>query len=351
MTRAYGGRCEEPAPEAQARLRCTAAALRRRIVNKEPERPDIDVEDGISRAWVVVESGTEREKRVPVVDRLVIGRECAGIDEDHRLVLDDPTVSRHHLEIRAEPDLAGAYAVDMSANGTRLNGTRIERAVPVPIAPGDQLKIGDVELRFEARAFPAPGQRSARTTMRRHSQGPMAMVVGDIVGYSRISEANDSGVLTEALDTVFGELRTLLRRHGGMLANFAGDAFFAAWELDSSPDAAARAVDFALAAAERVSQLAPELPLAGGAEFRMGWGVTVGEATVSVLTGALTTVVGDAANLAFRLSGIGAREGRSDVLVLEDAAAAAAPGVLSEAERISVKGRAEPVTVRSLRLD
>jgi adenylate cyclase len=329
---------------------CHGGGSCQRIVNEERESYETDLQDEVCRAWAVVGAGTEGEKRVPVVGRLVIGRECAGIDEAHRLVLDDPTISRHHLEIRAEPDLGGVYAVDMSANGTRLNGTRIERAVLVPLAQGDRLQIGEVELRFEVRTAPARGRRSARTTMRRHSQGPMAMVVGDIVGYSRISEANDSSVLTEALDTVFGELRTLLRRHGGMLANFAGDAFFAAWELDSSPDAAARAVDFALAAAERVSQLAPELPLAGGAEFRMGWGVTVGEATVSVLTGALTTVVGDAANLAFRLSGIAAREGRSDVLVLEDAAAAAAPGVLSEAERISVKGRAEPVTVCSLRL-
>ncbi len=82
----------------------------------------------------------------------------------------------------------------------------------------------------------------------------------------------------------------------------------------------------------------------------MGWGVTVGEATVSVLTGALTTVVGDAANLAFRLSGIAARNGRGDILVLEDAAGGVTPGILAEeSEQITVKGRAEPVTVRSLR--
>jgi adenylate cyclase len=318
-------------------------------VTEKSERPETDVEEGISRAWAVVGPGTEREKRVPVMGRLVVGRECAGVDEAHRLVLDDPTISRHHLEIRAEPDLGGAYAVDMSANGTRLNGTRIERAVLVPLSSGDRLEIGDVELRFEARATPALGARAARTTMRAHSQGPMAMVVGDIVSYSRISEANDSAVLTEALDTVFGELRALLRRHGGMLANFAGDAFFAAWELASSPDAAQRAIAYAIAAAERVRQLGPTLSLAGEQELRMGWGVTVGDATVSVLTGALTTVVGDAANLAFRLSGIAARDGRGDVLVLEDAAAGAAPGVLAEkSELISIKGRAKPVAVRSL---
>ena len=319
-------------------------------MNEEPQRPETDVEGGVSRAGVIVGVGTEQEKRVPVLDRLVIGRECAGIDEAHRLVLDDPTISRHHLEIRAEPDLVGAYAVDMSANGTHLNGTRIERAVPVPVASGDRLEIGDVEIRFEARASSAPGQRAARTTMRRHSQGPMAMVVGDIVGYSRISEANDSAALTETLDTVFGDLRALLRRRGGMLANFAGDAFFGAWELDSFPDAPDRAIAFALAAAERVRKLAPTLSLAGEEELRMGWGVTVGEATVSVLTGALTTVVGDSANLAFRLSGIAARKGRGDVLVLEDAAAGVTPGILAEeSEQITVKGRAEPVTVRSLR--
>lgn len=331
---------------------CHGGGSCQRIVNEERESYETDLQDEVCRAWAVVGAGTEGEKRVPVVGRLVIGRECAGIDEAHRLVLDDPTISRHHLEIRAEPDLGGVYAVDMSANGTRLNGTRIERAVLVPLAQGDRLQIGEVELRFEARTAPARGRRSARTTMRRHSQGPMAMVVGDIVSYSRIAEENDSATLTQALDTVFGDLRSLLRRHGGMLANFAGDAFFGAWELDSLPDPPDRAIGFALAATERVRKLAPTLSLAGEEELRMGWGVTVGEATVSVLTGALTTVVGDAANLAFRLAGIAARDNRGDVLVLEDAAAGVAPGILAEeSERISVKGRAEPVVVRSLTAD
>ena len=301
---------------------------------------------GAAPAFAIVAPGSAREKRVPVIGRLVVGRECAGVDEAHRLVIDDPAVSRHHVEIRGEPDLGGAYAVDTSANGTRLNGRRIERGILIPLSPGDVLEIGDTEIRFEAGPAGERSRAAAKTTVRRYSHGPMAMVVGDIVGYSRIAAANDSAALTAALDRLFGELQGLLRLHGGMLANYAGDAFFGAWELDSVPDGTERALTFALQGADCVAQLAPDLPLDDAAEgaLKMGWGVTTGEATVSVLTGALTTVVGDAANLAFRLSGLAARAERAQVLVALDRDEHVLEGA-TRLERVDIKGRAEPVDV------
>jgi len=304
--------------------------------------------DGAARAFAVVGAGSPDEKRVPVVGRLVVGRECAGVDEAQRLVLDDPTVSRHHLEVRSEPDLGGAFALDASANGTRLNGSRIERGVLVPLSSGDILEVGDTEIRLEAGPPSDQPRSGARTTVRRFSHGPMAMAVGDIVGYSQIAEQNNSSALTSALDELFGELRGLLRLHGGMLGNYAGDAFFGAWELNSIPDGAERAIAFSLQAAERVRRLAPELALERDeeAELRMGWGVAVGEATVSVLTGVLTTIVGDAANLAFRLSGVAARDGRGEVLVLADAAVGETV-LFGAPEELALKGRSAPVSVVS----
>ncbi len=297
---------------------------------------------------VLLHAGTEREQRIPVFGRLVIGRQCSGVEERHRLVLDDPTVSRHHLEIRAEPDLGGIYAFDVSANGTHLNGARLERAKLVPLNAGDRLQLGDVELVVQAEAQLATGRSAARTTARRFVHGPMAMVVGDIVGYSTIAQANDSATLTHALDHLFGELRALLRTYGGMLANYAGDAFFAAWELNTIPDAGERAVAFAVQASELVRQIAPTLALKrpDRQELRMGWGVALGEGTVSVLTGSLTTVVGESANLAFRLSGLAAREQRGEVLVLADAAQSVGDSfAFGEAQALELKGRSEAVRV------
>ena len=38
----------------------------------------------------------------PVYDWLMVGRECPGVDERHRLLIDDPAVSRTHLELRLD---------------------------------------------------------------------------------------------------------------------------------------------------------------------------------------------------------------------------------------------------------
>jgi predicted component of type VI protein secretion system len=73
-------------------------------------------------------------------DSLVIGRsrECD-------LVLDDPNVSRKHMELRR--DRAGWTAVDLgSTNGVKVNGRRVGEA---PLEPGDEIAVGVSRLTFE----------------------------------------------------------------------------------------------------------------------------------------------------------------------------------------------------------
>ena len=66
--------------------------------------------------------------------RLTIGRAS-----DCDLMLADPSVSRHHAELRRQDE--GWLLVDLgSTNGTRLNGWRI--AGPVPVRPGDRVSFG-----------------------------------------------------------------------------------------------------------------------------------------------------------------------------------------------------------------
>ena len=78
---------------------------------------------------------------------LVVGRECAEFDDAHSLILDDPSISRVHLEIRHQGPRV--QVVDTSTNGTRLNGVALTRDVPTTLTSGDTLKIGGVELRYE----------------------------------------------------------------------------------------------------------------------------------------------------------------------------------------------------------
>ena len=113
-------------------------------------------------------------------------------------------------------------------------------------------------------------------------------------------------------------------------------------------DPARSAVAFAVEAAETVPRIAAGLDLRdpGGGPLRMGWGVALGPAAVSQLTGMLVTVLGDATNVAFRLSGLAGRDGRPGVLVTDAVYhATSAAFAFTSPSAIQVKGRRQPVQV------
>jgi adenylate cyclase len=311
-----------------------------------------DPEPGPPAALVIAAVRAEKHS-TPVYDWLMVGRECPGVDERHRLLIDDPAVSRTHLELRLDFELDQAWLTDHSTNGTRLNGRRIERSVPVSIKPGDRVRLGQAELQFRSPRFTAmagrvPGGAKGRQTLREVAVMDMVMVVGDIVGFSTIAENTGDLVLLEAVDRLYAELRQILSRHHGTLSNYVGDAFFATWEVAAVPDAARAAVAFAVEAAETVPRIAAGLDLRdpGGRPLRMGWGVASGTAAVSQLTGMLVTVLGDATNVAFRLSAIAGREGRAGVLVTQAVHRATSEGfAFTPPSAIQVKGRTQAVEV------
>jgi pSer/pThr/pTyr-binding forkhead associated (FHA) protein len=73
---------------------------------------------------------------------LTVGR---GAPNDIRLD-DDDFASAHHARI--EPRRDGVWVEDIgSTNGTYLNGTRLGR--PQKLAPGDVVRIGETDLRYE----------------------------------------------------------------------------------------------------------------------------------------------------------------------------------------------------------
>ena len=303
-------------------------------------------------AMLVIAPGRAGERPVPIYDWLVVGRECAGADERHRLLIDDPAVSRTHLELRLDFELDQAWLTDHSTNGTRLNGQRVARSVPVRITPGDQVRLGGTELQFRSRRFAAtagaeePSPVRELKTIREVAVADMVMVVGDIVAYSTIAEKADDRVLLENIDRLYAELRQILSRHHGTLSNYVGDAFFATWETAAMPDAAGAAVAFAVEAAEAVPRIAAGLDVRdpGGGPLRMGWGVACGSAAVSLLTGMLVTVLSDTTNVAFRLSGVAGRDGRPAVLVTDAVQHATAAGfAFTPLPAIQVKGRSQAV--------
>ena len=60
--------------------------------------------------------------------------------------LDDEFASTQHARLEARPD--GVWLEDVgSTNGTVVNGTRIDG--PRKLTPGDVIRIGDTDFRFE----------------------------------------------------------------------------------------------------------------------------------------------------------------------------------------------------------
>ena len=295
---------------------------------------------------VVGDGGSER--KVPIFDQLFVGRECAGISESRRLVIDDPEISRTHLEIRLDAAADQAFVIDTSSNGTLLNGVRIERAVLLPIRPGDEIRIGDVSLTFRSQRFTTVARIAPRRTRARIDMTPMVMVVGDIVNYSTISQVTDEAVMARSLHTLWHQLGDALRAHHGTLSYYAGDALLAVWQLGRLPDAVERAIDFALAANRLVEELGPELPLRSpdGSPIHMGWGVVQGKAALAAMTRSADAVIGDATNVAFRLSGIAGRSGRAAVMVTGTVHhAVAAQFTWGVSELVEIKGRSGMETV------
>jgi hypothetical protein len=90
--------------------------------------------------WRAARTARAAPVPLPAEGTIVVGR-SRGCD----VVMPEPTVSRHHLELRA---LDGAWlAVDLgSSNGTWLMGRRVGRA---RVTPGDELVLGDCAVVLE----------------------------------------------------------------------------------------------------------------------------------------------------------------------------------------------------------
>jgi pSer/pThr/pTyr-binding forkhead associated (FHA) protein len=75
---------------------------------------------------------------------LTIGRAL-----DNQLVVNNPTASSHHAEIR--PDVYGYRLIDSgSTNGTFVNEQRLDPHMPHLLQTGDRIRIGDMTFMYEA---------------------------------------------------------------------------------------------------------------------------------------------------------------------------------------------------------
>jgi adenylate cyclase len=278
--------------------------------------------------WVVVTEVTESgqtDRVVAIVDRVTVGRKQGSIDTPQMVLLEDPMISRTHLELRVE-EAGGVVLVDQSTNGTRVNGTKAEPGAPLALRDGDLIEVGAARLGFRSldNAQRIPAAIRAAVVMTEPTL--MACVVGDVVG-------DDPA----ARDELFAALRELQAAHGAGARHEEADSFFAAWDGSVDPEAVQHAVAFAVAAGAVAAEA-----------LRVGWAVTVGDATEAHTSTTCQAVHGEAINLALRLSGVAAREDEPAVVVSSEVAdAAPAAAVYGDVRELDVRGRSAPARFRT----
>jgi len=289
-----------------------------------------------STDWLVLSEGDRPPRVVPIIGRLFVGRTCAGASASPHLLLDDPAISRDHLELRVDP-AAGVVLLDRSTNGTRVNGRQVGRDEPLSMTDGDFVEVGTIRMSFRSLEAGDRISDGVRAVVRAIERAHIATVVGDIVGYTAMAARDGEDAAAAAADELFAALDGLLVAHGATASHRDGDSLFAAWDVTGDPQAADKAVRFALAASELVDDTA----------LQMGWGVTLGHAIPGHPSNARDAVDADAINLAFRLSGLAAREGEPPVLVSAEAATVAPDAAnYGDLREIAIRGRADPVRVQ-----
>jgi class 3 adenylate cyclase len=162
----------------------------------------------------------------------------------------------------------------------------------------------------------------------------VSILFADLVGFTSFSEGRDAEEVRELLTRYFALASDVIRRYGGTVEKFIGDAVMAVWGAPvAREDDAERAVRAALELVDAITTLGP------GIQARAG--VLTGEAAVTIGATNQGMVAGDLVNTASRLQSAAAP---GCVLVGETTQRAAAGAIVfEEAGDQTLKGKQSPV--------
>jgi len=183
----------------------------------------------------------------------------------------------------------------------------------------------------------------------------MTVLFCDVRGFVGVSEEMTPQGLVKVMNRYFSTMSAPIRRHGGIIDKYIGDAIMAYWgpPFTADADQARFAALAALDMLERVAPFRAELPdLLGLRNVPISFDIRVGIATGEALVGSVGsevmmsyTVMGDTVNLASRLEGANKLYG-SRILVSEATVAGAGAAIETrEIDRVVLVGhtRAQPV--------
>lgn len=171
----------------------------------------------------------------------------------------------------------------------------------------------------------------------------------DLKGFTTLSEALGPERVTEVVSEHFTRASAIIKRNGGTVTQFIGDAVMAIWNAPlDEPRHATRAIAAARELQADIAQMRQALVARGLPEIFMRIGVHTCPAIVGNLGAADRfnyTAIGDGVNLSSRLEGVNKLFGTGILLSADTAGRLEDASELRVVGRVIVKGKVEPTDV------
>lgn len=292
-------------------------------------------------------------KRVP----LVVGNGIrVGRVNSNDIVLPDVNVSRFHSLFNCTAD--EVLVSDLgSRNGTFLNGERV--VFPAKLKAGDVVAISETTFRVHliSAAPTIDDSETHRTQTIGLRAAQVTILVADVSSYTKMSETLPSEDVCKMLDSWLAQATGIVRKHGGFVDKYIGDAIMAVWQEGIGGDEAKKkpkelAVN-AMTAARKILEATEQL---GETEWkhtdRFPWRCKISLCSGDVLYGSMgssdareQTYVGDNVNLAFRINSLAGELKKSLIIAKRTAELLAPEFQLTSLGTHSVKGKSDKVEV------
>lgn len=176
----------------------------------------------------------------------------------------------------------------------------------------------------------------------------LSVLFCDVRGFTTISERLPADELKQLLNHFFTPMTRIIFEHRGTIDKYVGDMVMAFWGAPLH-DArhAQHAVEAALQMLSQLGDMQPEFAARNWPALIIGIGINTGTMNVGDMGSEYRrayTVIGDAVNLGSRLEGLTKHYG-VQLVVSEFTAAALEDVLLRKLDRVTVKGKQEPVTI------
>jgi len=289
----------------------------------------------------------QASQQLAIVDKIFIGRTCQGIESHRQIILNNPLVSRDHAVISRTA--SHLKITDTSINGTWINGIRMTAGSSKELMHGDIIRIADSNIHLyipQPTSLDNDEPRTTDTTIVSTLEYVVTNLVADIREFSEFSQDRTSSKVCLFIREIFDRFSAIVAAHKGTIKDYAGDAIFAFWDHQEAErrQQAVLACQAALKQMHSLAKIREELSgkYPGAEKLRMGWGLTTGDVTISHFGSRASdlALVGDCANLAFRLSSLANKNLPNKIIICSQTAALIEDDIeVEDLGAIAIKGR------------